>query len=61
MRPPARLLVLFAWLVALAGLVACGDEGDSGGALDSSLGYLPKDAPFAAPSTRTPTATSTRP
>ena len=46
MRPPARILVVLACLLALAGLSACGSD-SSGSALDSSLGYLPKDAPFA--------------
>ena len=46
MRPPARLLVLLACLLALAGFAGCGSD-DAGGPLDSSLGYLPEDAPFA--------------
>ena len=47
MRPPARFLVVLACLLALAGLSACGSDSGSGSALDNSLGYLPKDAPFA--------------
>lgn len=47
MRPPARLLVLLACLLALAGVTACGSDSESGSALDGSLGYLPDDAPFA--------------
>ena len=50
MRPPVRLLALLACLLAVGGSVAafagCGDD-ESGGALDGSLGYLPKDTPFA--------------
>ena len=46
MRPPVRLLALLACLVALTGLASCGSD-DAGGALDSSLSYLPEDAPFA--------------
>ena len=46
MRPPARLLVLLVCLLAFAGFVGCGSD-DAGGPLDGSLGYLPKDAPFA--------------
>jgi hypothetical protein len=46
MRPPARLLVLLVCLLAFAGFAGCGSD-DAGGPLDSSLGYLPKDAPFA--------------
>ncbi|HEU0025435.1 MAG TPA: DUF3352 domain-containing protein [Thermoleophilaceae bacterium] len=46
MRPPARLLVLLACLFALVGFAGCGSD-ESAGPLDSSLGYLPADAPFA--------------
>ncbi len=46
MRPPARPRCLLACLLALAGFSACGSD-SSGGALDSSLGYLPEDTPFA--------------
>ena len=46
MRPPVRLLALLACLLAMAGLVGCGSD-EAGGPLDGSLGYLPKDAPFA--------------
>ncbi len=46
MRPPVRLLVLLVCLLALAGFAGCGSD-DAGGPLDGSLGYLPKDAPFA--------------
>ena len=46
MRPPVRLLALLACLVATTGLVACGSD-EPGGSLDSSLSYLPEDAPFA--------------
>jgi uncharacterized protein DUF3352 len=41
-----RFLALSLAAVVLA-LAGCGGGGDSGGALDEALGYLPKDAPFA--------------
>jgi hypothetical protein len=47
MRPPARLFALLACLLAIAGLTACGSDEGGGSALDTSLGYLPADAPFA--------------
>ena len=50
MRPPVRLLALLACLLAVGGSVAafsgCGSD-ESAGPLDGSLGYLPKDTPFA--------------
>jgi hypothetical protein len=50
MRPPVRLLALLACLLAVGGSAAafagCGDD-ESGSSLDGSLGYLPKDTPFA--------------
>ena len=46
MRPPARLACLLACLLAIAGFAGCGSD-ESGDALDSSLGYLPEDTPFA--------------
>src|SRR5215211_1028672 len=50
MRPPVRLLALLACLLAVGGAVAgfagCGSD-ESTGSLDGSLGYLPKDTPFA--------------
>ncbi|MBN1528091.1 MAG: DUF3352 domain-containing protein [Thermoleophilaceae bacterium] len=50
MRPPVRLVALLACLLAVGGSVAafagCGGD-ESGGTLDSTLGYLPKDTPFA--------------
>src|SRR3954454_2247856 len=41
-----RFLALSLASVAIA-LAGCGGGGDSGGALDEALGYLPKEAPFA--------------
>lgn len=46
MPPLARLAVVLAALVVLVGLQGCGSD-DSGGSLDSALGYLPADTPFA--------------
>lgn len=46
MRPPARLACLLACLLAIACFAGCGSD-TSGDALDSSLGYLPEDTPFA--------------
>ena len=50
MRPPARLLALFACLLVVGGSVAafagCGDD-ESSSSLGGTLGYLPADTPFA--------------